>query len=48
MAHFAELNQDNIVKQVVVVDNDVILDENGVEDEDLGISLRTLGHIMLK
>jgi len=38
MAHFAELNQDNIVKQVVVVDNDVILDENGVEDEDLGIS----------
>lgn len=37
MAHFAELNEHNIVKQVLVVNNDVILDENGQESEQLGI-----------
>jgi hypothetical protein len=37
MAHFAELDQNNIVKQVVVVDNSIILDENEVEVEELGV-----------
>lgn len=37
MAHFAELNQDNIVIRVIVVANDKILDENGQESEALGI-----------
>lgn len=38
MAHFAEINDQNIVQQVVVVANDVLLDENGVEQEALGVS----------
>lgn len=37
MAHFAELNPNNIVKQVIVIDNRVLEDENGVEVEQLGI-----------
>lgn len=37
MAHFAELNDQNIVTQVVVIANDALLDENGVEQESLGI-----------
>jgi len=37
MAHFAELNSNNIVKQVIVIDNRVLEDENGVEVEQLGI-----------
>jgi hypothetical protein len=37
MAHFAKLNN-NIVEQVVVVNNDVLLD-NGVESEQRGIDL---------
>lgn len=37
MAHFAELNSDNIVKRVVVVDNEMCLDENGDESEIIGI-----------
>ena len=38
MAHFAEINDQNIVQRVVVVANDVLLDENGVEQEALGVS----------
>jgi hypothetical protein len=38
MAHFAELNPSNIVKQVIVIDNRVLEDENGVEVEQLGIN----------
>ena len=38
MAHFAEINDQSIVQQVVVVANDVLLDENGVEKEALGVS----------
>jgi hypothetical protein len=38
MAHFAEINQANEVLRVVVVDNDMILDEQGLESEALGIS----------
>lgn len=37
MAHFAELDQNNVVKRVVVVANASILDENGNESEELGI-----------
>lgn len=37
MAHFAELNQDNVVTQVLVVSNSDILDENGQESENIGI-----------
>lgn len=36
MAHFAEINQDNIVVAVYSVVNDVLLD-NGVESEQKGI-----------
>lgn len=39
MAHFAKLNNENIVEQVIVVANDVLLDENGVEVEKLGLDL---------
>lgn len=37
MAHFAELNNDNVVIRTIKVHNDVITDENGVEKESLGI-----------
>ena len=37
MAHFAELDPNNVVLRVVVVDNDVMTDENGDEQENLGI-----------
>ena len=36
MAHFAELDENNIVIRVIVVSNDVLLDENGIEQEDIG------------
>ncbi len=36
MAHFAELDNINIVKRVVVVNNEVLL-KDGVEDEQQGI-----------
>ena len=37
MAHFAELDENNVVKQVIVVHNNELLDENGVESEQKGI-----------
>ena len=37
MAHFAKLGVGNIVEQVIVVHNSVITDENGVEQEQLGV-----------
>lgn len=37
MAHFAELDENNIVKQVIVVHNNELLDENGNESEQKGI-----------
>jgi len=37
MAHFAELNEDNIVQRVIVVDNKDCLDANNVESEEVGI-----------
>lgn len=38
MAHFAKVNSDNIVEQVVVVNNEVLLDSEGVEQEALGVA----------
>jgi|TARA_B110000977_G_scaffold80714_1_gene108028 hypothetical protein len=37
MAHFATLNESNIVTRVEVINNAVILDDDGVEQEQLGI-----------
>ena len=37
MAHFAKIDDNNIVEQVIVVNNDVILDENNIESEQIGI-----------
>lgn len=38
MAHFAELDENNVVKQVIVVHNNELLDENGEESEAKGIA----------
>lgn len=38
MAHFAKLNENNIVIDVNVVDNDKLLDSNGVEQESVGVT----------
>jgi len=37
MAHFAKINSDNIVEQVVVINNEELLDENKEEKEQKGI-----------
>lgn len=37
MAHFAELDGNNVVKQVIVVSNNELLDESGNEVEQKGI-----------
>lgn len=39
MAHFAKLGLNSKVEQIVVVDNNDITDESGVEHEELGIEL---------
>ena len=39
MAHFAKINSNNIVEEVLVVTNDAILDGDGKEQEQLGIDL---------
>lgn len=38
MAHFAELDENNVVKRVIVVANQEITDANGVETESVGIA----------
>ena len=35
MAHFAKI-ENNTVAQVIVVNNEVLLDENGIEQESIG------------
>lgn len=37
MAHFAFIDEKNIVRQVIVVDNNVLLDEEGKESEEKGV-----------
>lgn len=39
MAHFAQIDENGVVLQVLVVNNDDILDENGNESEEIGKSL---------
>ena len=38
MAHFAKLDENNKVTDVIVVDNSVLLDDNGEEQESLGLA----------
>jgi len=38
MAHFAQLDENNIVTQVIVVSNEDTSDINGVEAEEIGIA----------
>lgn len=38
MAHFAELDENNIVKRVIVVANKDCADANGVEKESIGVA----------
>jgi hypothetical protein len=42
MAHFAKLDENNIVLEVNVVDNDNLLDSNGIEQESLGVAFLTI------
>jgi len=39
MAHFAELDANNIVQRVIVISNADIIDSNGVEQESLGVEI---------
>ena len=41
MAHFAQLDENNIVLQIIVVNNNELLNENGVESEQKGIDFCT-------
>ena len=36
MAHFAELDDDNIVIRVICIKNDILLDANNIENEQKG------------
>ena len=47
MAHFAELDNNNIVLRVIVVANEDCLDNNGNESEAVGINF-IVNHIGLK
>ena len=38
MAHFAQLDENNVVTQVIVVGNDDTSDSNGVEVESIGVA----------
>ena len=38
MAHFAQLDENNVVTQVIVVSNDDTSDNNGVESESIGVA----------
>ena len=38
MAHFAQLDENNVVTQVIVVSNDDTSDSNGVEAESIGVA----------
>jgi len=37
MAYFAKLNSNNIVENIISINNAVITDANGVEQEQLGV-----------
>lgn len=38
MAHFAELDENNVVVRVIVVNDKDTADENGVEKEEIGVA----------
>ena len=38
MAHFAQLDENNVVTQVIVVSNDDCTDSNGTEVESIGVA----------
>ena len=38
MAHFAQLDENNVVTQVIVVSNDDTSDSNGIETESIGVA----------
>ena len=38
MAHFAQLDENNVVTNVIVVSNDDTSDNNGVESENIGVA----------
>ena len=38
MAHFAKLDSDNVVEEVIVVNNEVLHDDKGVEQESIGVA----------
>ena len=38
MAHFAQLDENNVVTQVIVVSNDDTSDSNGTEVESIGVA----------
>jgi hypothetical protein len=38
MAHFAELNEENVVQRVIVVNNEKLTDQYGFEHEDRGVA----------
>ena len=46
MAHFARLDENNIVTEIVIVDNKELLDDEGAEQESLGIAflVNLFGH----
>jgi hypothetical protein len=37
MAHFARIDENDVVLQVIVINNENTLNENGIEDENIGI-----------
>jgi len=41
MAHFARVKEDNTIGEVIVVANEVLLDENGEEQEQFGLDFIT-------
>lgn len=44
MAHFAKLDENNMVIEVIVISNEDILDENGMESEEKGIEFCKMLH----
>jgi hypothetical protein len=38
MAHFAEINLENKITRVIVVNNEVLHDDKGVEKESIGVA----------
>jgi hypothetical protein len=38
MAHFAQLDENNVVIQVIVINNEDTMDANGVEREEVGVA----------